>query len=86
METSVLKGVGIILPSVTNILFFIPKGKVPLGRTVTYEIFVAEIRPQIPKTHRTQLTIGGDIINFPGDLTTPTKYLKISKLLLNSVI
>ena len=75
-----------ILPPVTNILFFIPKVKFPKGRTVNYGIFVAEIRPQIPKTHRTQLTIGGDLINFPGDLTKPTADLKKFKLLFNSVI
>ena len=62
------------MPSRTNTIFFILKDKVPAGRTVKYGIIVAKIRPQKAETHRTRLTVGGNLINFLGDATTPTSY------------
>ena len=60
------------MTSGTNTILFIPKEKVPSGRTVTYGITMAEIRPQQYETHCNRLTVGENIINFPGDITTPT--------------
>ena len=74
------------MPYGTNNIFFIPKGKVPAGRTVTYGRIVAKIRPQKAETHRTRLTVEGNLINFPGDVTTPTADLITSKLIFNSVL
>ena len=74
------------MTSGTNTIFFIPKYKVPAGRTVTYGRIVAEIRPQKAETHRTRLTVGDNLINFPGDVTTPTADLINSKLIFNSVL
>ena len=74
------------MPSGTNTIFFIPKDKVPAGITVTYGRIVAEIRPQKAETHRTRLTVGGNLINSPGDVTTPTADLVTAKLIFNSVL
>ena len=74
------------MPSVSNPIFFIPKGKVPAGRTVTYGIIVSKIRPQKSETHRTRLTVGGNLINFPGDVKRPTSDLITAKLIFNSVL
>ena len=74
------------MSSGTNTIFFIPKEKVPAYRTVTYGIIVAKIRPKKAETHRTRLTVGGNLINFPGDVTTPTADLIPSKLIFNSVL
>ena len=74
------------MPSGKNIIFFIPKDKVTAGRTVTYGIIVAEIIPQKSETHRTRLTVGGNLINFPGDVTTPTSDLITAKLNFSSVL
>ena len=38
------------------------------GRTVTYGIIVGEIQPQKYETHCTQLTVGGNLIIFSGDV------------------
>ena len=54
------QGVGKRIPSVTNTIFFIPKYKLPSGKTVTYGIIVAEMQPQNAETHHTRLTVGGD--------------------------
>ena len=45
-----------------------------------------EIRPQKAETHRTRLTVGGNWIHFPGDVTTPAADLITAKLILNSVL
>ena len=74
------------MPSGTNTIFFIPKGKVPEDRTVTYGIIVAKIRSQNSETHRIRLTVGVNLNNFPGDVTTYTADLMTSKLVFNSVL
>ena len=80
------QGVGTRMPSGANTIFFISKDKVTAGRTVTYEKIVDEIRPQKDKTHRTRLTLGGNLIHFSGEVTTPTADLITAKLIFNSVL
>ena len=80
------QGVRIRMPSGANTIFFIPKDKVPAGRTVTYGRIVAKIRPQKAETYRTRLTVGENLINFPGDVITPTADLITAKLIFNSVL
>ena len=75
-----------MMPSGKNTIFFIPKEKVPAGRTVTYGRIVAKIRPQKYETHRNRLTVEGNLINLPVDVTTPTAYLVTAKLIFNSVL
>ena len=79
-------GFGTRIVSGTNTIFFIPEDKVPAGRTVTYGRIVAKIRPQKAETHRTRLNVGGSLIHFPGDVTTPTADLLTAKLVFNSVL
>ena len=74
------------MPSGTNTIFLITEEKVTAGRTVTYGIIVAEIRLQKAETHRTRLTVGGNLIHLPGDVTTPTADLITAKLISNSVL
>ena len=70
----------------TNTIFFIPKSKVPKGRTVTCAHFVCDIRPQKDETHRTRLTVGGNLISYPGDVSTRTADLPLVKSLINHVL
>ena len=74
------------MPYGTNTIFFIPKDKVPESRIVTYGRIEAEIIPQKSETHRTRLTVGGNLIHFPGDVTTPTEDLITSKLIFNILL
>ena len=74
------------MSSGTNTIFFIPKDKVSVCRTVTYGRIGAEIRPKKDETHRTRLTVGGNLINFPGDVTTLVADLIMVKLIFNSVL
>ena len=74
------------MPSGINTIFFIPKENVPAGKTVTYGRIVEKIRPQKAETRLTRITVGGNAINFPGDVTTLTTYIITAKLIFNSVL
>jgi hypothetical protein len=72
----------------TNTIFFIHKHQVPQDRwkDVTYAKFVCELKPNKAEVYRTRLTVGGDKVNYPGDVGTPTADLTLVKMHLNSVI
>jgi hypothetical protein len=69
----------------TNTCFFIPKSAVPHGWTVTYGRIVVSLRPQKAEVERTRLTVGGNLIDYPGDVSTKTANLTTAKILFNSV-
>jgi hypothetical protein len=58
-------GVGTRVPEGTNTIFFINRSQVPTDRKVTYGRIVCTIRPQKKETHRTRLTVGGNLIDYP---------------------
>jgi hypothetical protein len=70
----------------TNTINFIHHHAVPSGCTVTYARLCANIRPQKEETHRCRITVGGDRIDYPGEVSTKTAGLTTIKLLLNSVV
>ena len=59
---------------------------IPKDRTVTYARIVVDYRPQKVDLYRVILTVGGNLLNVPGDLSTRTAEMTTSKLLFNSVI
>ena len=44
------------------------------------------VRPEKAKKNRTRFTVGGDRINYPGKVATPTADILMAKCLFNSVI
>jgi hypothetical protein len=70
----------------TNTINFIHRSQVPAGCTVTYARFCANIRPQKEETHRCRITVDGERINYPVEVSTKTAGLTTIKLLLNSVV
>eukprot|EP00804_Cyclotella_cryptica_P010817 CCRYP_008749-RA/>CCRYP_008749-RA protein AED:0.21 eAED:0.21 QI:0/0/0/1/1/1/3/0/823 len=72
----------------TNTICFIRKRDIPKDRLkdVTYGQFVCTIRPEKKEPNRTHLVVGGDRINYPGDVATPTAEMLAAKILFNSVI
>jgi len=72
----------------TNTIKFIHKRDVPSKRMkdVTYGQFVCVIRPEKVEIHRTRFVVGGNKINYPGEVATPTAEMLVAKLLFNSVI
>ncbi len=55
-------------------------------KDVTYGQFVCTVRPDKAKHHQTRFTVGGDRINYPGKVATPTAEMLVAKMLFNSVI
>eukprot|EP00804_Cyclotella_cryptica_P004359 CCRYP_017999-RA/>CCRYP_017999-RA protein AED:0.23 eAED:0.24 QI:0/0/0/1/0/0/4/0/900 len=72
----------------TDTIRFIHKHEVPQNRfkDVTYIKFVCTIRTEKKDPYRTRATMGGNLINYPNDVGTPTANLLLIKILLNSVI
>ena len=47
---------------------------------------VRDIRPHKDVTHRTKITVGGNIIDYPGEVTANTSDIIRGKTLINSTI
>ena len=59
---------------------------IPPEKTVTYARIVVDYWPQKADPNCVRLTVGGNIFNVPGDLSTTTADLTTSKILWNSVL
>jgi hypothetical protein len=73
----------------TNTIFFMNHDEIkniPKDRTVTYARVVVDYRPQKEDPNRVRITVGGNLIDYPGELTTRTADLVTSKILWNSVV
>jgi hypothetical protein len=56
----------------TDTCFFIRKSQVPKHKRATYGRIVCNVCPQKEEIHCTRLTVGGNLIDFPGNKSTPT--------------
>ena len=73
----------------TNTIQFIKHDDVPQTRRkdITYGSFQCNVRPKkIEEPNRTRFVAGGDRINYPGEVATPTADMFAAKILFNSVI
>jgi hypothetical protein len=70
----------------TNTIKFIPRSEVPPDRKTTYIRVVCELKPHKAEKERTRVTVGGNLIDYPGDVSTRTAELQTIKLLANSVV
>ena len=72
----------------TETMKFIYKHEIPKDRLrdVTYGRIVCTYRPQKSEPNRSRLTAGGNLVNYPWEVATPTGDLITAKLLFNSVI
>ena len=72
----------------TNTIEFIHKHEIPQDRCkdVTYISFVSSVRTEKEDQNRVRATMGGNLINYPEDVGTPTADLLLIKIFLNSVI
>ena len=55
-------------------------------KEICFSRVVCEVRPQKEDPNRTQITIAGNRIIFPGEVATPTASLELIKILINSVL
>jgi hypothetical protein len=81
-------GVGGHIKNPTNTIQIIHQHEVPKDpmKDVTYGQFVCTVRPEKAEYNRTRFTVGGDRINYPGEVATPTAEMLVTKMLFNSVI
>ena len=82
-------GVGGRIKKPTNTMRFIRQQDVPKDRRkdITYGSFTCSVRPEkTAEPNRTRFTAGGDKINYPGEVATPTAEMLVAKLLFNSVV
>ena len=70
----------------TNTMFFLHPSKLPKGRKPTYLRVVAAYRPQKADPYCIRWTMGGNLIDYPGLVYTPTADLTTFKILLNLII
>jgi hypothetical protein len=73
----------------TNSIFVMTHAKIPnipKERTVTYARVVVDFRPQKADPHQKGITARGNLINYPGELSTQTANLTTSKLMWNSIL
>jgi hypothetical protein len=68
----------------SNTIFFIPCQAVPKGKILTYGRFIVDIRPNKSEIHRVRFTVGGNLIQYTGDVSTRSADLTTSKCLWNS--
>jgi hypothetical protein len=66
-------------------VFFISHKAVPKGRIPTYVKFVCVYKPHKADPHRVRMTVGGDRIENPSEVTTKTADLTVTKAIINSV-
>ncbi len=55
-------------------------------KDVTYGQSMCMVRPEKAEPNQTRFTVGGDRINYPGTVATPTAEMLVAKMLFNSVI
>ena len=58
----------------------------PKGRKVTNRQLVSNIRPNREETYQARLTVGGNRLEYPHGVSTPTTDLTIAKCLINSTL
>ena len=81
-------GIGGRIKKPTNTIKFIKRKDIPRDRRkdVTYGSFVCNVRPEKEEQERTRFVVGGDRINYPGEVATPTADMLVAKILFNSVV
>jgi len=74
------------VPQGTDTIHFIRFDQIPKGRSPTYLRLVVADRPTKSNPRRVRMTVGGDRVNYPGEVRTKTSDLTTAKILINSTI
>jgi hypothetical protein len=70
----------------SNTIFFIPRSSIIKGKTVIYGRFVVDVQSNKEEVNRVRLAVGGNLIQYPGDVSTRSVDLTTSKYMWNSII
>lgn len=74
------------IPEGTDTMHFIRFDQIPKNRKATYLRLVVADRPTKANPRRVRFTVGGDKVNYPGQVATKTADLPTAKLIINSTI
>jgi hypothetical protein len=81
---SIFKGVRDI-PG-TDTCFFVKLTSIPKDRKITYGKIVCDYKSHKKEKERVRLTVGGDILDYSGDVATSTADITTFKILINSTL
>jgi hypothetical protein len=70
----------------TDTCFFIKLTNIPKDRKITYGKIVCDYKPHKKEKERVRLTVGGDRLDYSGDVTTSTANITTFKILINSTL
>jgi hypothetical protein len=70
----------------TDTCFFIKLTNTPKDRKITYGKIVCDYKPHKKEKERVWLTVGGDRLDYSGDVATSTADIKTFKILINSTL
>jgi hypothetical protein len=70
----------------TDTCFFIKLKNIPKDRKITYGKIVCDYKPHKKEKECVRLTIGGDRLNYSGDVATSTADITTFKILINSTL
>ena len=70
----------------TTTVIFIIKDQVPKDKKVTYGKIVCEVKPEKEEKERTRLTVGGNLLDFTENISSPTTSVTTEKCVFNSVV
>jgi hypothetical protein len=71
---------------VTDTCFFIELKKIPKNRKITYGKIVCDYKPHKKEKERVQLAVGGDRLDYSGDVATSVADITTFKILINSTL
>jgi hypothetical protein len=66
--------------------FFIKLTHIPKDRKITYGKIVCNYKPHKKERDRVRLSVGGDILDYSGDVATSTADITTFKILINSTL
>jgi hypothetical protein len=70
----------------TDTCFFIELKNIPNDRKITYGKIVCDYKPHKLEKERVRLIVGGDRLDYSGDITTSTADITTFKILINSTL
>jgi hypothetical protein len=70
----------------TDTCFFVTLTDIPKDRKITYGKIVCDAKPHKKETERVRLTVGGDRLDYSGDVATSTADITTLEILINSTL
>jgi hypothetical protein len=70
----------------TDTCFFVTLTDIPQDRKITYGKIFCDYKPHKKEKERVRLTVGGDRLDYSGDVATSTADITIFKILINSTL